>query len=238
MVWSNGQDCTFLISVVIIVLPLEKNDLINRLECEYKQGKAYRYFTNKFIGEILFHYVSDESQFCILKTKCVPSQRVLMKQYDVWVICRKNIGDFIEGEILAGYCTCTAGLLGSCNHVAGLLFRVEAAVLTGYCNPTCTSTLATWNIPRGEKEIQPDEVSKFLFRQDTYMKKATQEMLEKWKSKAKVKKEFRVMTDSHFYRLSGRKNVKEECFIEACAIIPPSCFVELMESKQKKYTPS
>ena len=70
------------------------------------------------------------------------------------------------------------------------------------------------------------------------MKKATQEMLEKWKSKAKVKKEFRVMTDSHFYRLSGRKNVKEECFIEACAIIPPSCFVELMESKQKKYTPS
>ena len=34
---------------------LGKNDLINRLECEYKEGKAYRYFTNKFIREILFH---------------------------------------------------------------------------------------------------------------------------------------------------------------------------------------
>ena len=83
---------------------LGKTDLINRLECEYKQGKAYRYFTNKFIGEILFHDVLDKSQFCILKTKCVPSQRVLMKQCDVWVICRKNKGEFIGGEILASYC--------------------------------------------------------------------------------------------------------------------------------------
>ena len=83
---------------------LGKTDLINRLECEYKQGKAYRYFTNKFIGEISFHDVSGKSQFCILKTKCVPSQRVLIKQYGVWVICRKNKGEFIGGEILAGYC--------------------------------------------------------------------------------------------------------------------------------------
>ena len=156
----------------------------------------------------------------------------------MWVICRKNKGDFIGGEILAGYCTCTAGLLGSCNHVAGLLFRVEAAVLTGYCNPTCTSTLATWNIPRGKKQIQPDEVSKFLFTQDTYMKKGTQETLEKWKSKAEVKKAFGVMTGSQFDRFSNRKIVRQEFFNEACAIIPTSFFVELIESKQKKYTPS
>ena len=117
---------------------LGKTDLISRLEYDYKQGKAYRYFSNKFIGEILFHCISDESKFCILKTKCVPSQRVSMKQYDVWVICRKNKGDFIGGEILAGCFTCTAGLLGSCNHIAGLLFRVEAAVLTGY---SCSHTI-------------------------------------------------------------------------------------------------
>ena len=47
---------------------LGETDSINRLEFEYKQGKAYRYFSNKFIGEIAFHYVSDESKFCILKT--------------------------------------------------------------------------------------------------------------------------------------------------------------------------
>ena len=134
------------------------------------------------------HYTSDESKFCILKTKCVPSQRASMKQYDVWVVCCKNKGDFIGGEILAGYCSCTAGLLGSCNHVARLLFRVEATALTGYCNLTCTSTLATWNIPRGKKQIQPNEVSKFLFTHNTYIKKATQETLEKQKIKAEVKK--------------------------------------------------
>ena len=70
------------------------------------------------------------------------------------------------------------------------------------------------------------------------MKKATQETLEKRKSKAEVKKTFRVMTDSQFHRLSNRKNIRQEFFNEACAIIPTSCFVELMESKQKKYTPS
>ena len=165
---------------------LGKTDLINRLECEYKQGKVYRCFSNKFIGEILFHYISDESKFSILKTKGVPSQRVSMKQYDVWVICCKNKGHFAGGQILAGYCTCTAGLLPSCNHVAGSLFRVEAAVLTGYCNPTCASTLATWNITRGKKQIQPDDVSKFLLTHDTYMKKATQETLEKRKIKVEV----------------------------------------------------
>ena len=81
-----------------------------------------------------------------------------MKQYDVWVICGKNDGDSIGFEVLADYCTCTAGLFGSCNHVTGLLFRVEAAVLIGYCSPTCTDTLATWNVPKSKKQIQPDEV--------------------------------------------------------------------------------
>ena len=45
------------------------------------------------------------------------------------------------------------------------------------------------------------------------------------------------MTDSQFDRLSNRKIIRQEFFNEACAIIPTSCFVELMESKQKKYTP-
>ena len=119
-----------------------------------------------------YNYISDDSKICILKTKCVPSQRVSMKKYNVWIICCKYKRNFIGEEILAGYCTYTAGLLGSCNHIVGLMFRAEAAVLTGYCNPTCTSTLATWNIPRGKKQIQPDEVSKLRFTHDTYMKKS------------------------------------------------------------------
>lgn len=91
---------------------ISREDLWQRLECEYKEGKAYRYFTNGFIGEILINNISDESKLCILKTKCVPSQRVSARQYDVWVIVRKDQINGTSGEILGGYCTCTAGLLG------------------------------------------------------------------------------------------------------------------------------
>ena len=117
-----------------------------------------------------------------------------MKQYDVWVICRKDLVDSIGGEILSAYCTCTTGLYGSCNHVAGLLFRVEAAVLTGLSNPTCTSVSAAWNIPSTKKQIMPDEISKFTFTNETYLKKATQESDEARKERAETEQNFRVMT--------------------------------------------
>ena len=45
------------------------------------------------------------------------------------------------------------------------------------------------------------------------------------------------MTKSQFDRLSNRKNIRQEFFNEACTIVPRSCFVELMESKQRKYIP-
>ena len=61
----------------------------------------------------------------------------------------------VGGAILSAYCTCTAGLLGSCNHVAGLLFRVDAAVLIGVTHPFCTSMLASWNVPSKKKQIIP-----------------------------------------------------------------------------------
>lgn len=85
---------------------LGNDNLWQRLECEYKEGKAYRYYTDGFLGELFITFPQQNPNICILKSKCVPSQRVSMKQYDVWVIIQK------EGQILGGYCTCTAGLLG------------------------------------------------------------------------------------------------------------------------------
>ena len=99
---------------------LGKDNLIHRLECEYKQGKAYTHFANSFIGEILYHNIDEKSKFCLLKTKCVPSQRVNMKQYSVWVVCHKDLVNSIRGEIASAFCTYNAGLYGSCNHVASL----------------------------------------------------------------------------------------------------------------------
>ena len=62
---------------------LDKKGIIQRVECQYKQGKAYRYFTNNFVGEVFINNLNNESKYCFLKTKCLPSQRVSSKQYDV-----------------------------------------------------------------------------------------------------------------------------------------------------------
>ena len=111
--------------------------------------------------------VSEDSKYCILQTKCLPSQRISQKSYTVWAIVRKDQSDSDVGEIKSAYCTCTAGLIGSCNHVAELLFHVGAAVLTGVAHPTCTSRLSEWNIPKGKKQIRLGETTSFLFVQDT-----------------------------------------------------------------------
>ena len=56
-------------------------------------------------------------------------------------------------KIKSAYCTCAAGLTRSwtVNNEAGLLFCVEATVLTGVAHPTCTSTLSEWDVPKGKK---------------------------------------------------------------------------------------
>ena len=94
-----------------------------------------------------------------------------MRQYDVCAIIRKDCIETVGGKIMNAYCTCTAGLLGSCNHVADLLFRIEAAVLLGHTHQTCTSQLSQWNIPSHKKQIEPGELASFISEKETYMKK-------------------------------------------------------------------
>ena len=65
-----------------------------------------------------------------------------------------------------------SGLLGSCNHIAGLLFRIKTAVLIGVTHPTCTSILASWNIPSKKTKITPGPVKNFLFKTETYSSKS------------------------------------------------------------------
>ena len=48
-------------------------------------------------------------------------------------------------------------------------------MFTGLSNPTCTRVSAAWNIPSTKKQIIPDEISKFILTNETYLIKATQE---------------------------------------------------------------
>ena len=95
--------------------------------------------------------------------------------YHVWVAVEKDC-EKPGGNILSGYCTCTAGLLGCCNHVIFLLFRVEAAVRSGATKPSSTSLLSKWNVPTGiksklvQKPISDMAFNKFHYRKDSFSK--------------------------------------------------------------------
>ncbi|XP_071121974.1 uncharacterized protein [Mytilus edulis] len=118
---------------------------------DYKIGKAYEYFKNGFLQEIFYHDIDARSKYCFLRAKCVPSQKIKDEEHDVWVCVEKA-----TGEIGSSYCTCTAGLGGTCNHVAGLLFRVEAANKLGAS--ACTSLPCTWKVPSKIKGVKPTKI--------------------------------------------------------------------------------
>ena len=54
--------------------------------------------------------------------------------HKVWVCVLKS-----DHTIKTAHCSCMAGMSATCNHVAALLFRVEAAVRYGLTNPSCTA---------------------------------------------------------------------------------------------------
>ena len=123
------------------------SELMSHLINEYKEGKAYRYYTTGWVKEVFYHKISDNSPYYVLKCLVTPSQRISTKPYHVWAVIEKDTDKKPGGSIKSAYCTCTAGLYCSCNHVAGLLFRVEFAVLRGITKPTCTDRLAVWTVP-------------------------------------------------------------------------------------------
>ena len=95
--------------------------------------------------------------------------------------------------------------------------------------------LAAWNIPSTKKQIIPDEISKFIFTNGIYMKKATKKSEEARKERAEAEQIFRVITNSQYEALQNHKNGRNDLFQDVHTIIPMSYFVELMDSKQKKW---
>ena len=142
-------------------------DFISKLESEYKLGKAYRYFSCQFVREIYFYDV--DFQYCFLKYKVIPSHRVSNQPYDVWTLVKKDTPETPGVDIIASYCTCVAGLQGGCNHVAGMLFRIESAVASGATHPSKTSTSCQWDIPSGNKiNLKPTKAEEIFFSKTKY----------------------------------------------------------------------
>ena len=78
-------------------------------------------------------------------------QRTSATPYTVWVLLQKDKTDQPGSRVKNAYSSCTVRLLGYCNHIVAMLFRMEAAVMQGLTKPRCTSQNSSWNVPKGIK---------------------------------------------------------------------------------------
>ncbi|XP_071506363.1 uncharacterized protein [Diadema antillarum] len=83
---------------------IDNVDLRQRLMADYKDGKGYSYFESGWVKEVEFHPISENSEFCFLRTECRPSQRIRNIPWKVWVAIGKS-----SGTVKSAYCTCFAG---------------------------------------------------------------------------------------------------------------------------------
>ena len=89
--------------------------------------------------------------------------------------------------------------------LASLLFRVGAAVLIGVTHPTCTSMLASWNVPPKKKQIIPGRIKDFLFSRESYTKKSLElDTVDRLKKKA-GRRTFLTMSNCQFTHLNDKK---------------------------------
>ena len=123
--------------------------------------------------------------------------------------------------------------LGSCNHVAGLLFRVEVANLMGATKKTGTSTLCQFVIPSTKKKtIKPGKLSSFLIQQEKYSKLSTCDLPDTAKEKLKQKLEYLPMSESGKKLVSNTDNLRKKFHQSLKSAIPESCFIEIIEGKR------
>ena len=68
------------------------------------------------------------------------------------------------------YCTCTAGIGETRNHIAAAMFRVEAAVPSGLSSTSCTSSSNEW-LPC-KKDIKPKKIKDINFGREDFAQRA------------------------------------------------------------------
>ncbi|KAH3817459.1 hypothetical protein DPMN_118996 [Dreissena polymorpha] len=205
-------------------------DVINRLLNEYKEGKAYRYFESKWVQEVFVHDIRPNSDKCVLKCKVTPSQSLNNKAYDAWAVVKKDGANGPGGEIISAYCSCTAGMLGACNHVAGLLFRVEYAVKTGATQTSSTSKLSTWNVPKKKPDLKPMKVKDVVWTKGKYSKGPTEQSSANYKHE--MKKNFTPLNKRQLEIVNNQQDIRKDLYDIIKDEVKDSCFVLLQENRR------
>ncbi|KAL3857710.1 hypothetical protein ACJMK2_012352 [Sinanodonta woodiana] len=96
----------------------------------------------------------------------LPSQHLNSEPHKVWICAEKK-----SGAVRSAYCTCFAGFGQTCNHVAALLFKKDAAWKSGLTNPACTSVESNWDKPKTKfAMIQPIRVNDMKIKKPHFRK--------------------------------------------------------------------
>ena len=131
------------------------------------------------------------------------------------------------GEIFSAYCSCTAGMYGTCNHIAGLLFSCEHAVKTGQTLLSCTSKPCQWNMPKSKPVFPPQTATSVSWRKGHYLK--TREGCEAERNRLTQKKNF---TPYSKHQLTEELKMREMLHAIASEEVPDSSFALLCEKRR------
>ena len=104
---------------------------------DYKNSKAYSYYKSGWLQPLQYHNLSG-SKYCIIRGEYRRSQSIKDPFHKLWIILEKT------AKIRTCHYTYMAGMGETCNHVAAVMYRVEAAVRISLPNPACTSNPNDW----------------------------------------------------------------------------------------------
>ena len=91
-----------------------------------KSLEAHNQFISGWVRTV-YHYQKTGSNFVILKTEVMPSQRLNKDPHAPWIAIN-SLSTMIE----TAHCTCMTGLGEPCSNIGAMLFKIEAAVRAGY----------------------------------------------------------------------------------------------------------
>lgn len=162
--WMNEEEgivfwplvTTFYV-INFLMLDSEVEDL-----SDYKGCKAYSYFKQGWLANVFYHQLGS-SKYCLLKADCRPSERLRDVPHKLWICFLEK-----EGKVVKAHCTCMAGMSSTCNHIAALLFRLEAAMRLGLINTSCTSKSCEW-LPN-RKEVKPQKIKDLNLNREDFGK--------------------------------------------------------------------
>jgi hypothetical protein len=121
-------------------------------------------------------------------------------------------------------------MLGSCNHIAGVLFRVEDSVKRGQTTTSCTDKLSVWNVPKVKVTIKPTKAKDLMWRKGHYTKLAVDK--EDETKKAKLKQAFTPLSKTQEDSVKDEAAMRAKVYETLRDVVPDALFIGNYEKRR------